>query len=116
MSRLDLKRQQSEARARRVRAKISGTAEVPRMVVNISNKAVSAQLIDDQKGVTLAAVPPLSDSKKTMTEKSAIVGGSIAEEAKKLKIKQVVLDRRGNKFHGRLRALTEAANEKGLKV
>ncbi len=116
MSRLSVKNNQAQARVRRVRARVSGDAKRPRLVVNISNNAVSAQLIDDVKGVTIGAVSPVNDPKKTMTEKAVVVGEKIAEVAKKNKIEQAILDRRSKKFHGRLKALTEAANEKGLKV
>lgn len=101
-------------RKNRVRAKIGGTADRPRLSVFISNKQVSAQLIDDVNGRTLAQANSLG-VKGTITEKSAIVGAKIAEEAEKAKIKAVVFDRNGRRYAGRLHALASAAREKGLK-
>lgn len=115
MSRLDLKKSQAIARKRRVRSKVSGTADRPRLAVKISNKSVSAQLIDDKNGVTVASSNQ-SDSKITKTELAKKVGEDIAVAAAKKKITAAILDRREKKFHGRLKTLTEAANKKGLKV
>ena len=101
-------------RKNRVRAKIGGTAERPRLSVFISNKNIVAQLIDDVNGKTLA----YADSAKmqgTLTEKAAKVGEEIASAAKKAKIEAVVFDRGGRQYAGRLHALANAAREKGLK-
>ena len=101
-------------RKNRVRAKIGGTAERPRLSVYVSNKNVTAQLIDDINGKTLA----YADSKKmkgSLTDKAVKVGEAIAEAAKKAKIDTVVFDRGGRQYAGRLHALANAAREKGLK-
>lgn len=101
-------------RRNRVRAKVGGTAERPRLSVFISNKNVTAQLIDDVEGKTLA----YADSKAlqgSLTEKAAKVGEDIAAKAAKAKIDAVVFDRGGRKYAGRLSALANAAREKGLK-
>ena len=101
-------------RKNRVRAKIGGTAERPRLSVYVSNKNITAQLVDDINGQTLAYV----DSKKmqgSLTGKAAQVGEAIADAAKKAKIDSVVFDRGGRQYAGRLHALANAAREKGLK-
>lgn len=102
-------------RKARVRAKVSGTAERPRLSVTISNTHVSAQLIDDVKQHTLAAATTVgTKSKGTMTELAAVVGADIAKKAKKLKISSVVFDRNGRQYAGRLAALADAARKEGL--
>ncbi|MFN2469040.1 MAG: 50S ribosomal protein L18 [Gaiellaceae bacterium] len=105
-------------RHRRVRGKVSGTAERPRLVVFRSNRGISAQLVDDTAGRTLAAAGWLnlkSSFKGTKTEQAAEVGKLIAANAKKAGIEQVVFDRGGYLYHGRVRALADAAREGGLK-
>lgn len=102
-------------RKNRVRAKVSGTAERPRLTVTISNLHVSAQLIDDVAGKTLAAATTVSTKATgTMTEKSAAIGTEIAKKAKKIKISAVVFDRNGRQYAGRLKALADAARQEGL--
>jgi large subunit ribosomal protein L18 len=102
-------------RRARVRATVSGTAGRPRLSVKITLTHVLAQLIDDTKGVTLACVSTVgSEAKGTMTEKATWVGEHIAAAAKTKKIKQVVFDRNGRIYHGRLHALAEAARHAGL--
>ena len=99
----------------RVRAKISGTAERPRLTVTVSNLHVSAQLIDDEKQHTLAAATSVGTKLKgSMAEKAAAVGADIAKKAKKIKITKVVFDRNGRQYAGRLKALAEAARKEGL--
>lgn len=93
-------------RHKRVRAKIHGTAETPRLCVFRSNKHIYAQVIDDDKGKTLASAKG-EDAKK--------VGTEVAEKAVGLKITKIVFDRAGYKYHGRVKALADAAREKGLK-
>jgi len=102
-------------RKNRVRSKISGTAERPRLSVTISNKHVSVQLIDDVKGHTLAASTTVG-AKQTgsLKEQAAWVGAEIAKKAKKAKITAVVFDRNGRQYAGRLSALADAAREGGL--
>ena len=102
-------------RKNRVRAKISGTAERPRLSVTISNLHVSAQLIDDVAGKTLAAATTVGQKATgTMSDKAGIVGADIAKKAKKLKISAVVFDRNGRQYAGRLKALADAARKEGL--
>lgn len=101
-------------RKNRVRAKVGGTAERPRLSVFISNKQVTAQLIDDINGQTLAYATSVGE-KGNLTEKAASVGAKIGDMASKNKIKSVVFDRNGRKYAGRLHALANAAREKGLK-
>lgn len=102
-------------RRARVRAKITGSAERPRLSVYVSNKHVVAQLIDDVAGVTIAGVSTVkSAAKGTLTEKAVWTGEQIAEVAKKHKVTRVVFDRGTKIYHGRLHALAEAARAKGL--
>ena len=102
-------------RAARVRAKISGTAERPRLSVTISNKHVSAQLIDDVAGKTLVAATSVgTKATGSMTEQAALVGTDIAKKAKKSKITAVVFDRNGRQYAQRLAALADAARAEGL--
>ena len=102
-------------RKNRVRAKVSGTAERPRLTVTISNLHVSAQLIDDVAGKTLATATTVgTKATGTMTEKSAAIGTEIAKKAKKIKISAVVFDRNGRQYAGRLKALADAARQEGL--
>jgi large subunit ribosomal protein L18 len=103
-------------RRRRVRAKVRGTAERPRIAVFRSNRGVSAQLIDDDAGRTLAAVnwieAPLRDLKGSEQAKKA--GEILAERAKAAGIDAVVFDRGGYQYHGRVQALADGAREGGL--
>jgi large subunit ribosomal protein L18 len=102
-------------RKARVRSKVHGTASRPRLSVTISNMHVSAQLIDDDQGNTLASATTVgTKATGTMTEKSAGVGTDIAKKAKKLKITAVVFDRNGRQYAGRLSALADAARKEGL--
>lgn len=102
-------------RKNRVRAKISGTADRPRLSVSISNKHVSVQLIDDIKQNTLAASTTVGTKiTGTITEQAAIIGTDIAKKAKKAKISTVVFDRNGHRYAKRLSALAEAARKEGL--
>lgn len=103
-------------RHRRVRGKISGTAERPRLSIFRSNKNIYAQLIDDVAGVTLASASTLDEnvSDATKVEQAAAVGKAIAEAAKAKNISTVVFDRSGYLYHGRIQALADAARENGL--
>lgn len=102
-------------RKARVRSKVRGTAVRPRLSVTISNMHVSAQLIDDDQGNTLASATTVGTKiTGTMTEKSAAIGTEIAKKAKKLKIAAVVFDRNGRQYAGRLSALADAARKEGL--
>ena len=102
-------------RKNRVRAKVTGTAERPRLSVTISNKHVSAQLIDDEKQTTLAASTTVGTKQTgTMTDLAAFVGSDIAKKAKKAKITRAVFDRNGRQYAKRLSALADAARKEGL--
>jgi large subunit ribosomal protein L18 len=104
-------------RHQRVRRKISGTAECPRLNVFRSNKNIYTQLIDDVEGVTLASASTLDNEisdEDTKVEQAAAVGKLVAERAQENDIKEVVFDRGGYKYHGRVAALAEAARENGL--
>lgn len=101
-------------RKNRIRAKISGNAQRPRLVVTRSNMNITAQLIDDTTGKTLASANDIKVTSGTKTEKAQKVGAALAEAAKKANIETCVFDRNGNKFHGRVKALAEAAREAGL--
>lgn len=113
------KESNNKARIRRhtrVRNNVSGTSEAPRLNVFRSNAQIFAQIIDDEKGITLVSSSSL-ELKLTNggnTEGAALVGKDIAEKAKKAGIKKVVFDRGGYEYHGRVQALAEAARENGL--
>jgi large subunit ribosomal protein L18 len=106
----------------RVRKRVSGTAVRPRLAVYRSSQHVYAQLIDDVQGVTLAAASSLDSEVKagsdgrTKTLTSRAVGELVAKRAAEKGIKAVVFDRGGNKYHGRVKALAEAAREGGLVI
>lgn len=101
---------------RRVRGKISGSAELPRLSVYKSNKEIYAQLIDDKEGKTLASASSRAmNAKGTKVEISAEVGKAIAEKAKAAGIESIVFDRNGFVYHGRIKALADGAREAGLK-
>jgi large subunit ribosomal protein L18 len=106
-----LKRKRRHAK---VRAKISGTSEKPRLSVFRSNKSIYAQIINDETGETLVSATDVKESKGTKIEKAAKIGKLIAESAKAKKITKVVFDRGGYLFAGRVKALAEAAREAGL--
>ena len=103
-------------RRRRVRARVSGTAERPRLSVYRSNKGVFAQLIDDRKGHTVAAVNWIEPELKTLTasEQAKKAGELLAERGKAAGVDACVFDRGGYQYHGRVKALAEGAREGGL--
>jgi len=102
-------------RAKRTRAKISGTAERPRLGVHISNKHIIAQIIDDEKKVTIAYATTVgSKLTGTMSEKAAKIGEQIGKAAKKAKVTKVVFDRGSKLYAGRMSALADAARKEGL--
>ncbi|MBW8014358.1 50S ribosomal protein L18 [Lactobacillus helveticus] len=104
-------------RHKRIRGKISGTAERPRLSIFRSNKNIYAQLIDDVAGVTLASASSLDENVSedaTKVEQATAVGKTIAEAAKAKNISTVVFDRSGYLYHGRIQALADAARENGL--
>jgi large subunit ribosomal protein L18 len=109
-------RQLRERRHRRVRGKVSGTAERPRLAVFRSNLGISAQLVDDLGGKTVASASwqQLKKFKGSKTEQAKEVGKLLAENAKKADVKACVFDRGGYLYHGRVKALAEGAREGGL--
>ena len=108
--------EQRKIRHARVRNKISGTSECPRLNVFRSNSHIFAQIIDDEKGTTLvsSSSQELKIKNGGNIEGAKLVGKDIAEKAKKAKISTVVFDRGGYLYHGRVKALADAARENGL--
>ena len=105
----------AEYRANRTRAKIHGTAERPRLAVHISNMHITAQVINDDEGKTLAYATTVgSKLTGTMTEKAAKIGEEIGKKAKTAKVKAVVFDRGSKAYAGRMSALADAARKEGL--
>lgn len=102
-------------RHRRVRARVKGTADMPRLSVFKSNTAIYGQVIDDDKAVTIVSADSRKSKGKTLTEKAKEVGLEIAKLAKAKKIDKVVFDRGGYTFTGVVKALAESAREGGLK-
>jgi large subunit ribosomal protein L18 len=114
-SSLKLKKNNAFRRANRVRATVAGTAERPRLSVRISALNVSAQVINDQNGKTLAAATTLGQKVEgNMTDKAVWVGSTLAKNAKAAKVKKVVFDKGAKRYHGRIKALAEAARAGGL--
>ena len=116
------KREARARRHRRVRSKVEGTAERPRLVVFRSNRGIFAQLVDDQTGRTLAGASwtGLGDTQGDTAQRSKIdqaraVGEALADAAKKAGIERCVFDRGGYLYHGRVKALAEGAREGGLR-
>jgi large subunit ribosomal protein L18 len=111
-------RRARERRHRRVRGKIVGSPERPRLVVFRSNRGIEAQLVDDLEGKTLAAASWLQLKKSfkgSKSEQAAEVGKLLAANAKKAGVETAVFDRGGSLYHGRVKALADAAREGGLK-
>ena len=114
MSNLAKKLLNKSLRKNRVRAKVSGTAERPRLTVTISNKHVSAQLIDDTTGKTIVAATTVgTKTTGTMTEQAAVVGADIAKKAVKVKVTKVVFDRNGRQYPGRLTPFPDPPPKQG---
>jgi large subunit ribosomal protein L18 len=110
-------RQARERRHRRVRAKVRGSAERPRLVVFRSNRGIEAQLVDDDAGKTLASASHLALAKSFKGDKTAqaeAVGKALAAAAKKAGVDRCVFDRGGYLYHGRVKALADGAREGGL--
>jgi large subunit ribosomal protein L18 len=110
------KRQRRLRRRRRVRARVTGTAERPRLSVYRSNRGVFAQLVDDGKGHTVAAVNWIEPElrKLTASEQAKRAGELLAERAKAAGVETCVFDRGGYQYHGRVKALADGAREGGL--
>jgi large subunit ribosomal protein L18 len=115
MNKMTHKLQNLARRKHRVRAIVSGTPERPRLTVHVSNKHITAQLIDDTKHATLAYASTVGQKAGgTMTERAIVVGTVIAKKAKAAKVSRVVFDRNGRLYHGRVKALADAARAGGL--
>lgn len=112
------KEQRRLKRRRRVRAKVAGTAERPRVSVRRTNRGIFAQIIDDRAGHTLAAVNWTEEPLKSLksSEQAAAAGKLLAERAKAAGIEIAVFDRGGYQYHGRVKAFAEALREGGLQV
>lgn len=108
------KKGQRVRRHNRIRAKVSGTSERPRLAIFKSNSFVYAQIIDDTKGVTLAAISDMGLKAKTKTERAKLAGALLAKAAKEKGLSAVVFDRGGFIFTGRVRAFADGAREGGL--
>jgi len=115
-NKLNHKLQGRALRAARTRSKVQGTADRPRLSVNISNLHISVQLIDDVAHNTIAAVSTIGnkDATGTMTVKAELIGREIAAKAKAANINTVVFDRGSKIYHGRVKALADAARAEGL--
>ena len=109
------KKEKRQHRHKRVRAKVFGITNRPRFSVFRSNKAMFVQIIDDAKGKTLASAHTREVKKGKPVDMAQELGKLITEKALKLKIKKVVFDRGGYKYHGRVRAVADGAREVGLK-
>ena len=112
-------RQSRQRRHRRVRGKVAGTAERPRLVVSRSNRGIVAQLVDDAGGKTVASASWLQVAKSfkgNKTEQAAEVGKLLAANAKKAGVERAVFDRGGYLYHGRVKALADGAREGGLQI
>lgn len=117
MNNLQQKQINKAQRKNRVRAKLSGTAERPRLTVTISNTHISAQIIDDVAATTLIGISTVGKklpANSTMTQKAEWIGSEIAKKAKAKKISKVAFDRNGKMYHGRIKALADAARKEGL--
>lgn len=109
----DLKDQRS-TRTRKVRAKLRSRSNMPRLIVFRSNKYIYAQIVDDNSSTTVTASSNIKTKTKGKIENAKIVGQNLAKKALEQKIKKVVFDRGGYKYHGRVKALAEGARGGGL--
>jgi large subunit ribosomal protein L18 len=116
MSKITHKLRNQLLRRKRIRFSVKGTSERPRLSISMSNSHVTAQVIDDSKDQTLAYASTVGQKEAggTMSEKAIWVGTEIAKKAKAAKVKQVVFDRGSRLYHGRVKALAEAARNGGL--
>jgi large subunit ribosomal protein L18 len=114
MEKTQYKQTKRVVRHNRIRAKVSGTAERPRLAIFRSNRFVYAQLIDDVAGKTLAAVDTRTQKGATLTERATAVGAEMAKKAIALGTKEVVFDRGGFRYQGTIAALADSARSGGL--
>jgi len=110
------KTQKRNSRHNRIRGKVSGTAECPRLAVFKSNKYISVQAIDDKAGKTLASATSQNISKGTPLEKASEVGVKLGKSLKAAKLEKAVFDRGGYKFTGQVKAIAEGARAEGIQV
>jgi large subunit ribosomal protein L18 len=108
------KKYNRERRHARIRARVTGTAERPRLAIFRSNRFIYAQLINDEAGTTIAAADSRSMKETSSRERAAAVGRAIAEEAKKKGVEKTVFDRGGFRYQGVVAALADGAREAGL--
>ena len=117
MKRAMLKKLNEKLRKGRIRSKISGSSDRPRLSIKVSNRHIHCQIIDDEKQSTLLGVSTIGmSSDSTMVEKAEKLGQDLAKKAKKAKISKIVLDRNGKKYHGRIKALADALRKEGMEL
>jgi large subunit ribosomal protein L18 len=117
MTKINHNKTKAEKRTRRVRAKVRGTAERPRLNVFRSNKNISLQVINDEAGKTIAAASSLTEKVKgNKTEQAREIAKILVTKLKTAKVTKLVFDRGGYKYHGRVRAVAEAMREAGMNV
>ncbi len=114
MKKSQSKQQKIARRHRRIRAKVKGTPEQPRLAVYRSNRYIYAQVIDDAKGATIAAFSSMKAKGKTFTERAESTGAEVAKLALAQGVKKVVFDRGGFQYKGRIKALADSARKAGL--
>ncbi len=116
MDRLSQKVNNLARRKNRIRKVVIGTSERPRLSVHVSNKHINAQIIDDSKQATVVSISTVGQKAATgtMTERATWIGTEVAKKAKTAKVKTVVFDRNGRLYHGRIKALADAARAGGL--
>lgn len=116
MSRLAHKRTGLALRKQRIQRRVKGTTTKPRLSVFVSNRHISAQIVDDSSSKTIASVNSLSNTslKGSMSEKAQWAGAEIAKKAKVAKVTEVIFDRNGKLYHGRVKELADAARQEGL--
>ena len=113
----ELKKVNLSLRKGRVRSKVSGSAERPRLSIRVSNRHLHCQVIDDQKGLTLVSASTVGlQSDKPLTEQASKLGSDLVTKLNKVKISKLVIDRNGKKYHGRIKALAEALRKEGIEV
>ena len=117
MKREDLKKLNLSIRKNRIRSKVHGSAERPRLSVKISNRHIHCQIIDDDRHSTIVSASTVGMKESmTMTEKAEKLGSALAAKAKKAKLKALALDRNGRKYHGRIKALAESLRKEGMEL
>ena len=114
MKKTNIKKEKRDRRHKRIRSRVFGTSEMPRLSVFKSNKHISAQIIDDISGKTLASSHSRDVKGKTMTEKSKLVGEAVATKAKVKGVSKIVFDRGGFIYIGNVKALADGARNAGL--